>query len=94
MSVTLLRAIQCGSSAFSCGRRSGTHMNPASCASRQGPMSREVATSEYPTAPYIENVGVRPDIYYDYMTAENLATGGVPFVRAFTAAIVDTILGR
>ncbi|MEZ5353135.1 MAG: S41 family peptidase [Bryobacteraceae bacterium] len=56
--------------------------------------ARDIVSSEYPTAPFIENIGVRPDIYYDYMTAENLTTQGVPFVRAFTAAMVDTILGR
>ncbi len=55
---------------------------------------RDVVTSEYPTAPFIENIGVRPDVYYDFMTLENLTTGGAPFVQAFTAAMVDSILGR
>ncbi|MEZ5400104.1 MAG: S41 family peptidase [Bryobacteraceae bacterium] len=56
--------------------------------------ARDIVTSEYPTAPVIENIGVRPDFYYDFMTAENLSTDGAPFVQAFTAAMVDTILGR
>ena len=53
-----------------------------------------VATSEYPTAPYIENIGVRPDIYYDYMTRENLMSGGADFVRAFTRAVVEAAGGN
>jgi hypothetical protein len=55
---------------------------------------RDVVTSEYPTARFIENIGVRPDIYYDYMTPANLTGAGVPFVQAFTEAIVNTIRGR
>lgn len=50
-----------------------------------------VATAEYPTTRYIENVGVRPDIEYDYMTRENLMTGGRPYVEAFTNAILQHI---
>ena len=53
-----------------------------------------VATSEYPTAPYIENIGVRPDIYYDYMTRDNLMSGGADFVQAFTKAIVGAVQGN
>ncbi len=53
-----------------------------------------IVTAEYPTAPYVENIGVRPDIAYDYMTKENLLTGGAPFVQAFTKAIVDAVEGR
>ena len=47
-----------------------------------------IATQDYPPAPYIENVGVRPDIAVDYMTRANLMTGGAPFVEAFTQAAV------
>jgi hypothetical protein len=50
---------------------------------------RIIETPEFPAAPYIENIGVRPDIPYDYMTRENLMAGGAPFVQAFTAAIVN-----
>ena len=50
-----------------------------------------VATPEYPTSSYIETVGVRPDIEYDYMTRDNLVSGGRSFVAAFTAAVVDLI---
>ena len=50
-----------------------------------------IVTAEYPTAPYVENIGVRPEIVNDYMTKDNLLTGGRPFVDAFTAAMVDWI---
>ena len=48
-------------------------------------------TAEYPSAPYVENIGVRPDIVVDYMTADNLNQKGKPFVDAFVAAIVAQI---
>ncbi len=50
-----------------------------------------VVTSGYPAAPYVENIGVWPDVTLDYMTRENLLNGGAPFVQAFTAVIVDRI---
>jgi C-terminal processing protease CtpA/Prc len=50
-----------------------------------------VVTAEYPPAPYVENIGVRPDIEVDYMTADNLNQKGKPFVDAFVAAIVAQI---
>lgn len=50
-----------------------------------------VATSEYPTSYYLENVGVRPHAYNDFMTRENLLEGGRPFVRAFTASLLEAI---
>ncbi len=46
---------------------------------------------DYPLAPYIENIGVYPDVWVDYMTRDNLATGGRPFVDAFTAAMINYI---
>jgi len=49
---------------------------------------RLIQTGEFPAAPYIENIGVRPDIPFDYMTRTNLMTAGAPFVQAFTQAIV------
>jgi hypothetical protein len=48
-----------------------------------------VVTSDYPTAPYVENIGVRPEILVDYMTRDNLTQSGKPFVDAFVAAMVD-----
>ena len=47
-----------------------------------------VFTARNPTAPYIENIGVRPDIQVDYMTRDNLTQNGKPFVDAFVAAMV------
>ncbi len=48
-----------------------------------------IQTPEFPPAPYIENIGVRPNIVVDYMTRANLMSGGAPFVQAFTQAIVN-----
>ena len=47
-----------------------------------------VVTPEYPTSAYIENIGVRPEIGNDYMTADNLLNHGAAFVGAFTEAAV------
>jgi C-terminal processing protease CtpA/Prc len=51
----------------------------------------EIKTAEYPPAPYVENIGVRPDIEVDYMTVDNLNQRGKPFVDAFVAAIIAEI---
>ena len=50
---------------------------------------RLIQTPDLPAAPYVENIGVRPDIVIDYMTRTNLMTAGAPFVQAFTQVIVD-----
>jgi hypothetical protein len=50
-----------------------------------------IVTSDYPTASYIENIGARADIPLDYMTRENLMTGGRPFVQAFTDILIQHI---
>jgi len=52
-----------------------------------------VAITGYPTAHYIENIGAHADVRLDYMTKENLVTGGRPFVDAFTSMIVAHIRG-
>jgi len=44
--------------------------------------SNSIATSDYPTSNFIENIGVRPDFEANYMTKENLLQSGLPFVRA------------
>ena len=51
----------------------------------------DINTADYPPAPYVENIGVRPDIEVDYMTRDNLHQKGKPFVDAFVAAIVAEI---
>jgi hypothetical protein len=50
--------------------------------------------ASYPPAPYVENIGVRPDLRVDYMTSDNLNQSGKPFVDAFVTAIVNQILNR
>ena len=52
---------------------------------------RDIITAEYPPAPYVENIGVRPDVTVDYMSSENLYQSGKPFVDAFVAAIINQI---
>jgi C-terminal processing protease CtpA/Prc len=61
-----------------------------------GMMTRKdpVAVVGYPTSYYIENIGVQPDVEYDFMTRENLLQRGLPFVNAFTAALLEDIRGR
>jgi C-terminal processing protease CtpA/Prc len=50
-----------------------------------------VITHDFPPTPYIENVGVRPDVTGEYMTRANLMSSGQPFVQAFTQAIVRLV---
>jgi hypothetical protein len=53
-----------------------------------------VVSTDLPTAPYIENIGVRPDIELDYMTRANLVQRGAPFVDAFSKIMVEEIRKR
>jgi hypothetical protein len=50
-----------------------------------------ISTTDLPSAPYVENIGVQPDLYSDYQTRANLLTGGQPFVEGFTIAIAKLI---
>jgi hypothetical protein len=50
-----------------------------------------VVTADFPAMPYVENIGVRPDIVVDYMTRDNLLYGGNTFVATFMSAIADQI---
>jgi C-terminal processing protease CtpA/Prc len=50
--------------------------------------ARQVSVQGFPPTRYIENVGVHPDVPYDYMSTANLSGKGKPFTDAFTAAIV------
>ena len=67
-----------------------TTYTEAVCSITEGLMNRGVtiSTPDFPPSPYIENIGVQPDIVVDYMTRDNLVTGGAPFVQAFTSAAV------
>lgn len=57
---------------------------------RKGP----IASPEYPTASYVENIGAIPDIELRYMTRENLLNRGRPFVQAFTKILADQIQAK
>jgi hypothetical protein len=46
-----------------------------------------VAFDGFPVTRYIENTGVRPHVQKDYMTKENLLTGGARFVDNFLEAM-------
>ena len=48
----------------------------------------------FPASRYIENVGVTPDIVYDYQTRDNLMNNGADFVAAFTKAALDHLAGN
>ena len=50
-----------------------------------------ITTPDFPPAPYVENIGVRPDIQLDYMTRTNLMSGGAPFVQAFVQAVENLV---
>jgi hypothetical protein len=50
-----------------------------------------VSTPGFPAANHLENTGVYPDLWQDYMTEANLRTAGRDFVSAFTAALADII---
>lgn len=52
---------------------------------------QNVSLAGLPAAPYIENIGVIPDVELDYMTRENLMTRGAAFVEGFTKVINDEI---
>jgi hypothetical protein len=44
-----------------------------------------------PPAPYIENIGVNPDVPADYQTRDNLLSGGQTFVNGFSATTLNLI---
>ena len=56
-----------------------------------GTRNRYIGTDDYGTTNRLENIGVRPDIPFDYMTRDNLLSGGKLFTDAFTQAILDEI---
>lgn len=52
-----------------------------------------IGTADYPASRYIENVGVRPGIQEDYMTAENLLKNGAPFIAGFLEHMAAYVRG-
>jgi hypothetical protein len=53
--------------------------------------NHNVSTPGLPSAPYIENIGIQPDVVADFKTKVNLVTGGQPFVSGFSQAISKLI---
>jgi hypothetical protein len=49
------------------------------------------SSGQFPRAPYIENIGVLPDVADDYMTMDNLLNQGRSFVERFTQTLVGRI---
>jgi len=56
--------------------------------------ARPTASPDLPTAPFIENIGVIPDVPLEYMTRENFLNGGATYVNAFARIAADHIRGR
>jgi hypothetical protein len=44
-----------------------------------------------PKSPYVEHVGVRPDIDLEYLTVENITNSGRPYSTAFSRILVEEI---
>jgi hypothetical protein len=74
------------------GYNAGTY-SEGSTTVTQSLMNRKnsVAVDGFPSSPYVENVGVQPDVVVDYMTKDNLLQAGKPFVDTVTALMVDYI---
>ena len=53
-----------------------------------------IITPDLPAAPYVENIGARPDVPIDYMTRDNLLNGGRPFVNEFTQVLTREIRNK
>ncbi|MDX2269954.1 MAG: S41 family peptidase [Bryobacter sp.] len=45
----------------------------------------------FPRSPFIENVGVRPDVELNYMTVENAVNQGRPYSEAFSRILAEEI---
>jgi hypothetical protein len=56
-----------------------------------GIRNHNVSSPGFPSAPYIENIGVVPDVQADFQTRANLFTGGQPFVAGFSNLIYKLI---
>ena len=48
-----------------------------------GYRSKSIVSDDLPTAALIENIGIRPDIALELMTAENLANKGRPYLDRY-----------
>jgi hypothetical protein len=54
--------------------------------------NHDVSTPGFPSAPYLENIGVYPDVQADYQTRDNLFNGGATFVHGFSNLIHKLIV--
>jgi len=43
----------------------------------------------FPATNLIEDVGIRPDVFHDVFTIDNLRQAGVPYISAFTGALFE-----
>jgi len=57
-----------------------------------GVRNHNVNTPGFPSAPYLENIGVYPDVQADYQTRDNLLNGGQTFVQGFSNLIHKLIV--
>lgn len=53
--------------------------------------AQPITSPGFPAAPVIENIGVYPDVLADYMTVDNLNTGGAAFVKGFVTTISNMV---
>lgn len=53
--------------------------------------TQSIKTEDYPEAPYLENIGVRPDIEFDMNTRDNLMQKGKLYTEAFLKAAKELI---
>jgi hypothetical protein len=54
--------------------------------------NHDVSTPSFPSAPYLENIGVYPDVQADYQIRDNLFNGGATFVHGFSNLIHKLIV--
>ena len=57
-----------------------------------GVRNHNISTPGLPTAPFLENIGVYPDVIADYQTRDNLLNGGATFVSGFSKVIQNLIV--
>ena len=57
-----------------------------------GVRNHDIKAPGLPSAPFVENIGIQPDVQAQYNTRNNLLTGGQPFVNGFSQAMGALIL--
>src|SRR5208337_289226 len=53
--------------------------------------AKNITTPGFPSAPYIENIGVYPDVTADYQTLDTLLNNGQTFAQGFTTPFPNLI---